>query len=221
MSDMSGHGRPQQDSDQLRHTLTIHEVSTRLAAAGVPRSERSIKRYCETGFLDAKKVPGPSGEQWFVAPAALPKLIGDLQQWQVQREGHGRPQPATAGSVTPEKPNDSVPDTAGHGRPEQAMAGKEETIEDGGGKPATTGYVAQLERDVERLEDDRDFLREQIKVKDGQITSLLERDRETNILIGKLQEMLTPLLGAPERGPRVHDSPPPSDTAERGVDRPV
>jgi hypothetical protein len=83
MTDMSGHGRPQQDSDQLRHTLTIHEVSARLTAAGVPRSERSIKRYCETGFLDAKKVPGPTGEQWFVAPAALPKLIGDLQQWQI------------------------------------------------------------------------------------------------------------------------------------------
>lgn len=85
MTDMSGHGRPQQDSDQLRHALTIHEVSARLLAAGVPRSERSIKRYCETGFLDAKKVPGPTGEQWFVAPAALPKLIGDLQQWQMQR----------------------------------------------------------------------------------------------------------------------------------------
>jgi hypothetical protein len=205
MSDMSGHGRPQQDSDQLRHTLTIHEVSTRLAAAGVPRSERSIKRYCETGFLDAKKVPGPSGEQWFVAPAALPKLIGDLQQWQVQREGHGRPQPATAGSVTPEKPNDSVPDTAGHGRPQQAMSDREANIESRAGNPAMAGYVAQLERDVERLEDDREFMREQIKVKDGQITSLLERDRETNILIGKLQEMLTPLLGRPHREPHIHE----------------
>jgi hypothetical protein len=55
---------------------------------------------------------------------------------------------------------------------------------------------------VERLQDDREFLREQMKVKDGQIASLLERDRETNILIRGLQEMLTPLLG----GPR-HESP--------------
>ena len=73
---------------------------------------------------------------------------------------------------------------------------------------------------MERLEDDREFLREQIKVKDGQITSLLERDRETNILIGKLQEMLTPLLGAPERGPRIHDTPPQTSTREGDVSRP-
>jgi hypothetical protein len=59
----SGLGRPQQDNDQQRHTLTVSEVGEQLAAAGVPRSERQIKRYCETGFLDAKKIPGPTGEQ--------------------------------------------------------------------------------------------------------------------------------------------------------------
>ena len=87
MDDASGLGRPQQDNDQLRHTLTIHEVGEQLSIAGVPRSERQIKRYCESAFLDAKKIPGPTGDQWFVAPAALPRLIGDLQQWQMQRAG--------------------------------------------------------------------------------------------------------------------------------------
>jgi hypothetical protein len=61
---------------------------------------------------------------------------------------------------------------------------------------------------VERLQDDREFLRDQIKVKDTQIASLLERDRETNILIRGLQEMLTPLLG-PRREPPIHDNPTP------------
>ena len=62
---------------------------------------------------------------------------------------------------------------------------------------------------MERLEDDREFLREQIKVKDGQISSLLERDRETNILIRGLQEMLTPLLSGPRPEPRSdHQEPP-------------
>lgn len=220
MTDMSGHGRPQPDNDQLRHALTIHEVSERLAAAGLPRSERQIKRYCETGFLDAKKVPGPTGEQWFVAPAALPKLIGDLQQWQMQREGHGRPRPAMSESVPPEISRDAVADMAGHGRPQPATSGQETADDNRGGGPGTIRYLAQLERDVERLEDDREFLREQIKVKDGQITSLLERDRETNILVGKLQEMLTPLLGAPERGPRIHDTPPRTSTREGDVSRP-
>jgi hypothetical protein len=95
MTDTTGLGRPHQDDDQQRHTLTVHQVSEHLADAGVPRSERQIKRYCESGFLDdAKKVPGPTGDQWFVAPIALPKLIGDLQQWQMQRAGHSETRPA-------------------------------------------------------------------------------------------------------------------------------
>lgn len=58
-------------------------------------------------------------------------------------------------------------------------------------------HVAQLEKEVGRLAEDRDFLRGQIKTKDGQIAALLERDRETNILVRGLQQMLSPLLGGP------------------------
>jgi hypothetical protein len=89
-------------------------------------------------------------------------------------------------------------------------------------EPAATGgtsrYVAQLERELEaakdqrtqmerRLEvadDERDFLREQINRKDRTIEALIERDRETNVLVRGLQEMLTPLLG----GGRRRDEPP-------------
>ena len=47
-------------------------------------------------------------------------------------------------------------------------------------------------------------MRGQIGKKDNTIDALLERDRETNILVGRLQEMLTPLLGRPD-GPRGTD----------------
>src|SRR5437773_5343217 len=120
MEDTPGLGRPQQDDDQLRHTLTVHQVGEQLSAAGVPRSERQIKRYCESGFLDAKKVPGPTGDQWFVAPVAVPKLIGDLQQWQMQRARHGETRPAVTGHGMPERSSDENTDTPGLGRPQQA-----------------------------------------------------------------------------------------------------
>ena len=74
-------------------------------------------------------------------------------------------------------------------------------------RPATTTetdvsrYVVRLEREVEQAKDERDFLRERIDRKDKTIDSLIERDRETNILVCGLQEMLTPLLGAPRREP--------------------
>jgi hypothetical protein len=53
------------------------------------------------------------------------------------------------------------------------------------------------DRYVARLESENDFLRGQMEVKDTQIKELTERARETNILIGGLQKMLSPLLGAP------------------------
>ncbi|MGH9809829.1 MAG: hypothetical protein ACRD9W_21700, partial [Terriglobia bacterium] len=55
---VAGHG-------ELRHTLTIHDVEAALVAAGVPRSHRQVIRYCETGMLEAVKVPGPTGAQWY------------------------------------------------------------------------------------------------------------------------------------------------------------
>jgi hypothetical protein len=125
MDDTSGLGRPQQDNDQQRHTLTIHAVGEQLSLAGVPRSERQIKRYCESGFLDAKKIPGPTGDQWFVAPAALPKLIGDLQQWQMQRAGQGLPRPAATDTVIPETSNTTNTDMPGSGLPRPAVAAPE------------------------------------------------------------------------------------------------
>lgn len=63
-------------------------------------------------------------------------------------------------------------------------------------------YVAGLEREVERLLEDRQFDRDQIRTKDKQIESLLERDRETNYLIRGLQDMIPRLAG-----PRTPEPP--------------
>ncbi len=55
------------------------------------------------------------------------------------------------------------------------------------------------ERYVARLESEIDFLHKQMDVKDSQIKDLTERARETNLLIGGLQRMLSPLLGSGDR----------------------
>ena len=202
MNDASSLGRPQQDDDQLRHTLTVHQVSERLAAAGVPRSERQIKRYCESAFLEAKKVPGPSGDQWFVAPAALPKLIGDLQQWQMQRAGQSGTRPAQSSSVMPEKSTIENADTPGLGRPEQAATDKENKPDPQVGEVVTSTYVTQLEKRIDEKDDVIGLLKGQLVAKDQQITDLSTRfgnlsDRfaDTQKLLGAMQRMFAPLLG--------------------------
>ena len=201
MTDIAGHGRTQPDADQLRHTLSISEVSLRLSAAGVPRSERQIKRYCETNFLDAKKIPGPTGEQWFVAPVALPKLIGDLQQWQMQREGHGRPWPAVSDSVHLEKRLNSETDMAGHGRPQPAMSDPV-TPKEEEGRTGESSKLTQLETRIEEKNEVIDLLKGQLVTKDKQLsdlsdrfTSLSDRFADTQKLMGAMQRMLAPLLG--------------------------
>lgn len=71
-------------------------------------------------------------------------------------------------------------------------------------QPRTAAYV-------QRLESENEFLRGQVGQKDKTIDALLERDRETNILVGRLQEMLSPLLGRPDakpsEPPRPGDNP--------------
>jgi len=84
MTDTARHDAPQ--PDEVRHTLTVRDVESLLANAGVQRSHRHVLRLCQSGMLDAVKIPGgPSGEEWYVAPASVPKAIGDLKQIDVQR----------------------------------------------------------------------------------------------------------------------------------------
>ena len=202
MTDTPGLGRPDQDDDQLRHTLTVHEVSDRLAAAGVPRSERQIKRYCESGFLDAAKVPGPTGDQWFVAPIALPRLIGDLQQWQMQRAGHSTTRPAVSEFVPPGNSNDNNTDMPGHSLPRPAVSNPEPSHMKEQAAPVTSTYVTQLEKRIEEKDDVIGLLKGQLVAKDHQIVDLSTRfgnlsDRfaDTQKLLGAMQRMFAPLLG--------------------------
>ena len=202
MDDAPGLGRPEQDNDQHRHTLTIHEVGEKLSLAGVPRSERQIKRYCESGFLDAKKIPGPTGDQWFVAPVALPKLIGDLQQWQMQRAGQSQSRPAATDTVSPEITTTTNIDTSGHGRPQPAVAAPKDIAEPDARQPDASRYVHQLETRIEEKDDVIGLLKGQLIAKDQQITDLSTRfgnlsDRfaDTQKLLGAMQRMFAPLLG--------------------------
>ena len=225
MIDASGLGRPQQDDHQLRHTLTVHQVGEQLGAAGVPRSERQIKRYCESGFLDAKKVPGPTGDQWFVAPVALPKLIGDLQQWQMQRAGHSETRPTATEHVTPEKSTAENTDTPGLGRPQQAMADKAIASVRRASEVVTSSYVTQLETRIDEKDEVIGLLKGQLVAKDQQITDLSTRfgnlsDRfaDTQKLLGAMQRMFAPLLGQGDPYSPAEKSEVPNPPSSRTVD---
>jgi len=198
MQDTAGHGAPQLDNGELRHTLSVHDVGAALVAAGVPRSHRQIIRYCETEMLDAVKVPGPTGAQWYASPASLPKVIGDLKQWEAQRARHSSPQQDTSNHVALDTPPNNNSDTASHGAPQPALSDKEPSQKGSETQPVMARYVEQLEKRIEEKDDVIGLLKGQLVAKDEQIGELSTRYRETHSLLGAMQRMFAPLLGQPD-----------------------
>lgn len=121
MTDAARQDMPQ--PDEARHTLTVREVEAMLAQAGVQRSHRHVLRLCQSGMLDAVKIPGgPSGEEWYVAPASVPKAIGDLKQIDAQKARRAAPQHVTSGHDVPSPAPKNDPDASRYVAPQQATS---------------------------------------------------------------------------------------------------
>src|SRR5207253_9168171 len=65
------------DSD---FTLTIDEALERYARAGLPRTPRSVQRYCAKGHLDCRRVETAFGEKYLISPASVDKHIAYIEE---------------------------------------------------------------------------------------------------------------------------------------------
>src|SRR4051795_8618547 len=180
--------RPVATSSDSEYSLSIEDALSLYARAGLPRTLRTIQRYCANGHLDCRRVEIPYGEKYLITPASVAKHIAYIEETRQTLAGRDEPRPVAAAAVpqvaTPEQLRQA---TTERDQPRQTAAEAE----------AVSRYAA-------RLEGENTFLREQITVKDVQIKDLTERARETNHLIAGLQKMLTPLLGRPAE-PRADD----------------
>lgn len=190
MSFPASHGTLQHDNDGLRHTLSLKEVEAALLAAGVPRSHRHIVRLCQSAAFDAAKRPGATGDEWFIAPQSVPKVIGDLRAIEEARARHSQPQHATSGHVVPEIPNNGATDALRHAAPQHATSGSKQEEDRSPTEPATSRYVAQLETRIKEKDDVIGMLRGELAHRNEEIVRRNERERETNILIRGLQNLV-------------------------------
>jgi hypothetical protein len=179
-------------SPDHQYSLTIEQTAELYAKAGHPRTPRAIQKYCAVSKLDCHKVETETGEKYLVAPYSVERHIAYINE--VRTAANSRDQTRTDASVrTMEnnaEPSYEQPRTTANS-PEQS-------------RPDAT-VRASDDRYIERLEGENAFLRTQVEKKDDQISALLERDKETNTLIHRLQTMLAPLLTAPgERRPTAH-----------------
>src|ERR1700716_1297395 len=72
--------RPVATSTDSDFTLSIDEALERYARAGLPRTPRSIQRYCAKGHLDCRRVETSFGEKYLIAPASVDKHIAYIEE---------------------------------------------------------------------------------------------------------------------------------------------
>ena len=166
-------------SPDHQYTLSIEQAAELYANAGYPRTPRAIQKYCALTKLDCHKVETETGEKYLVAPYSVDRHIAYIKE--VRTVANSPDQTRTDANVRTMENNE----TKGANSPEQ---------------PRTDAAVrGPDDRYVVLLEKENEFLRGQVSVKDSQIEALLERDKETNTLIHRLQAMLAPLLVAPKQ----------------------
>ena len=199
-----------------RYSLSLEDVSHRFEEAGLPRNGRTLQRYCAAGRLDCIKEMTVSGLAYFVDPVSVDRAIKELAQLhtltdQVRRSPTSETvsHRVASGDEPPATPDTPRPSAADRDIEVPIIQGRQSATE-----PDMSGMVAVLERENLLLREQKDFYRHQVDVKDTQIAALLERDKETNTLVHRLQTMLAPLLGRGGNRDHHQDSDPYVDVGE-------
>ena len=156
-------------------TLTVDQASELYAQLGHPRNPRSVRRFCQLGKLRCVETT----TLFFTKAYAINKESVERHVKEIA-ETERRTQPVMTGQD----------------RTEPVVVRPEISTNNSNGQAAITAdnskYVTLLEKINEQQS-------KELEIKNQQITALLERDRETNILFRGLQTMLAPLLGSGEQ----------------------
>jgi hypothetical protein len=170
------------DTDE--YTLSVDEIRLKLHSIGISKSKDTIQRYCREGELECFKLG--MFKRYYATEQSVEKLIDKLvtdeaasSSTQVHEVAHTEMQhdvQVHAGTVEEDTKPDNEPHEAADTRT-QVHAG------------ADNSMVDFLQEQI-RVKD------EQIKVKDEQIAAMLERDRETNVLIRQFQGSFTDVVKA-------------------------
>ena len=225
-ADASGPARPEPDMSGT--WLSVPEATAYCEAQGLSRNIKTIRRWAqrsharpENAEVFVREQDTENGFRYAIEKTSLDRKIAQELTFEAMRakeDSHADTPPAS-----PHMPAHvpAEPDTSGHAFPEdepQTSAQAEPT-----GEETPAGARKGEDPNVRKLEvtnRDEGFLREQLTQKDVQIAELneqmrrkdehisamLERDKETNILIHRLQEAMSKSLDAPrgeDHSPRL------------------
>src|SRR3954447_22046371 len=88
---MDDQPRPVATSPDNEYLLSIEDAALRYEHAGLPRTLRTIQRYCAKGHLDCRRVEIPYGEKYLITPASVAKHIAYIEETRQTLAGRDAP----------------------------------------------------------------------------------------------------------------------------------
>jgi hypothetical protein len=205
------------------YNLTLFEACELLN-----RSKKSISRYIRRGLLHPQQIKSQQGTlEYRFSKADLEAFKLQETQDKTRQETGDTPDETSQSGQTEATPikEAEIKAIIDETRPDKA----EQTSQD---KPQETGHDSEI---INLLKETTGLLKEQLVKKDeqikdlgGKIDQLIERDRETNILIGQLQSKVLmlekprePINGDAEETGHDADQTGQDTAGETGQDKPV
>ena len=170
-----------QQFDQSLYTLDVDQASALFSDAGVPRSPRTIDRYCKSGHLVCMKIDTERNEKYLITRESVTERIKELQQ--VIPSGHVETQRDMSRHVG------TQPDMSRHDAPLDQITDEEKTkLEE---------RIKELEReniDLKITNRGKDYFVEELK-KEREYFEVVRREMTQQLIaqserVGELQVQL-------------------------------
>lgn len=171
---------PTTSAPDSEERITIAEAIDLYAAAGVPRADRSLQRYCARGDLDCSKVYNETEVHYLITRSSIERHIDHLRS---------QPQPIQIRHQLPEAGNTPSPS------PRQA--GNNVLSLRRGPTAQLTQQLMTLQVQTQQQAQENAHLKNQLAKKDEIITHMMDRDRVTTQVMANLQQMLARFLQGP------------------------
>src|SRR6266568_4068374 len=110
-------------SSDTEYSLSIEDAAALYERAGLPRTIRTIQRYCAKGHLDSHRIETAYGEKYLITSASVLKHIAYIEEVRQATASRDEPRPAatTSHQETP-APKEGRLAPTGRDEPRQAPA---------------------------------------------------------------------------------------------------
>ncbi len=207
MTDPVRHGPTTADADPATPPLvTLDVVARRFIVAGLPRSTRTLQRYCANGTLTCVKEATETGDTYFVAETSIDTAITALKQLHAAKAGLRQGPPLDAphdaagrAMAAPDAPITARDPLADSDRPSPAPS--DTAAAETPHRQAATGgdmsdTVALLNQRLEEKDEEIAFLREELIDRRGQIKDMKSIIDGQNQLLDTIQRNVAPIFKA-------------------------